>query len=326
MDSKTNKQLTADERQELFHDTFDVTIDASVTLARLVRGAGDYLARIIGKDRVDAGMSVMLEPLASNNPKDWRHELEENEGQCFSIWPLGSLLHDLAAYAYFGIALKTPELTDPQIEVEDHLRQMVQDAANFLDESPLDLWSSDRSAPQMEQIIMLARNRWALDNDNPVEPAALAVFGGVTEARIRNMMSGADSRFANRDGKIRASDAFKWLSDRDSFFDSIWRASSPSRETLSNDSLGQPVFVPVARDSSVFHPGLAGRSGFTVGPKGEEQHILDFHNALTELQRMPIPYWRRPNEKGVPGIVRGIRWDRYELAELAAHGQNHDAL
>ena len=44
---------------------------------------------------------------------------------------------------------------------------------------------------------MLARNRWALDNMQPIEPAALAYFGGLSEGRVRNMMSGSKPDLAN---------------------------------------------------------------------------------------------------------------------------------
>jgi hypothetical protein len=76
------------------------------------------------------------------------------------------------------------------------------------------------------------------------------------------------------------------------------------------------VFLPVARDGSTFHPGLHRRSGFTIGVKGEELQIADFHEALAELQRMPLPYWRRPNESGKWGIVTGVRWERLDASDL----------
>jgi hypothetical protein len=168
----------------------------------------------------------------------------------------------------------------------------------------------------MVELVTLARNRWALDNNQPIEPFALAKFGGVTEARIRNMMAGANSQFTNKDGLIPAREALAWLEDRETFFDSIWRAQPNPWHEATKESVMQPVFLPVARDGSVFHPGLARKQGFQVGPKGEERFIEDFGEALSELHRMDIPYWRRPNEKGKPGIVRGIKWERYDLNAL----------
>ena len=34
---------------------------------------------------------------------------------------------------------------------------------------------------ELSRLVTIARNRWALDNDEPVEPVALAYFGGVSE-------------------------------------------------------------------------------------------------------------------------------------------------
>jgi hypothetical protein len=80
--------------------------------------------------------------------------------------------------------------------------------------------------------------------------------------------------------------------------------------------LRQAVFVPVARDDSPLHPELRRGGGFTIGEKGSEKQFSDFNEALEELQRMPVPYWRRPNESGNWGIVDGIRWERLDKSDL----------
>lgn len=316
-DVKSNKMLTAEERKELFHDSFDASIDAAQTLAALVHKTGDYLARIVGNESANAAMASLLMPLGDVKAATWRQDLDSHEFDCFSTWPLGTLLHDLAAYAYYGIVL---DATEEEVEatVEQRLDRMVTDATTFLAHSPLDLWSLGGDATLLKRLIMLAQCRWALDHGDPVEPAALAFFGDVTEARIRNMMSGKDSYFTNREGKIPAKQALKWVADRESFFDSIWRRHRVPSDPSSDDTIYEPLFVPVARDGSVFHPGLRRGDGFTIGPKGTERKIPDFREALAELHRMPIPFWRRPNEKGAWGIVRGTHWERHDAEALAA--------
>jgi len=321
-DIKFNKQLSVDERKELFHDSFDASTDAALTLATLVQKSGDYLARIVGNESADAGMAVMLAPLGNVNAVSWRKNLADRSSDCFSYWPLGTLLHNLAAYAHFGIVLDATE-DEPETAVEQRLGQMVAEATTFLADSPIDLWSVGGDAYVLKRLVALAECRWALDRGDPVDPAALAVFGDVTEARIRNMMSGKNSYFTNRDGKIPARQALKWLADRESFFDSIWRKQRIPPELLAGDSLREPLFVPVARDGSFFHPELRHGGSFTVGPKGAEKKIADFREALVELQRMPIPFWRRPNERNAWGIVRGTHWERYELQALLALAGRH---
>jgi hypothetical protein len=325
MNSRLKVQLTAEERIEIFHDQFDDRMDASLTLAALVRSAGDYLGRIIGTERADIGMAAMLASLVGGEPKGWREELEDKASSGFSEWPLGNLLHDLAAYAHYGVVLDV-EADESEEEIARRLKERVEHASRFLEESPLGLWLSNDDAPQLRQVVTLAYNRWALDSGDPIEPVALATFGGVSEAHIRNLMSGSGSRFSSKDGKIPAQQALAWLAERESFLESIWRKQRIPLTPTSSEPVNEPLFVPVARDGSVFHPGLRRASGFTVGPKGSEQQVGDYRQALSQLQKMPIPYWRRPNERGKWGTVRGTRWERYDWEVLAQAGQGQGAF
>ncbi|MBS8224938.1 hypothetical protein DYI42_01680 [Vannielia litorea] len=76
------------------------------------------------------------------------------------------------------------------------------------------------------------------------------------------------------------------------------------------------VFVPIAKDSSLFHPGLEKSGGFRIGPKGQEETIQGYDAALERLQKMPKAYWRRPNASGNSGIVVEVGWVRFERAKL----------
>ncbi|NGQ92454.1 hypothetical protein G5V65_16280 [Rhodobacter sp. HX-7-19] len=76
------------------------------------------------------------------------------------------------------------------------------------------------------------------------------------------------------------------------------------------------VFVPVAADGSHFHPGLERGGKFMIGAKGEEVSYPSFNEALSALQKMATPRWRRPNEAGNWGIVSGRDWKRIERSQL----------
>lgn len=76
------------------------------------------------------------------------------------------------------------------------------------------------------------------------------------------------------------------------------------------------LFVPVARDGSVFAPSCAAGGRHTIGPKGQEQKFDDFLDALAELQRMDTPRWRRPSPKGIPSIVTGVRFERMRRSQI----------
>ena len=316
MTASAKADVGAEERAEIFHATFDVSIDAGATLAQIVRSMGDYLATIVGDEVADAAMAKVIVPLAGEEPSraDWRGALDENESGCFSEWHLGQRLHNLAAYAYFGIALAPDE--DPA-EVERWLDSIVSEARRFREMSPLELWLGRNRAPQLERLIMLAEARWALDHGDPVDPVALAQFGGISEGRMRNMMGGANRAFTpDETKKIPAHEAVAWLVARESFWNSIWREQRLPRYAQSRSGLTDPVFVPVARDGSVFHPGLLRGGSYTIGEKGDERHLADWREALVELQRLPVPAWRRPNEAGTWGLVTGIRWERLDRDDL----------
>jgi hypothetical protein len=317
-DMKRNADISAEERREIFHDTFDDEVDAGQTLADLLRGTGDYLAGLVGEDLAAEAMHAALAPLfrAAGGPKpaDWRAGLENAANNCFSVLPIGGKLHDLVAYAYYGISL-APEEEEDEVWLQAALAEL--DA--FIADSPLAQWLGAERNPQLERLALLARNRWALDTGRPVEPAALAIFGGVSEGRMRNMMSGAKREFTPDGGRIPAADALAWLAGRAEFYTSIWRDQPLPRHFDKNrPPLVRPVFVPVARDGGVFHPGLRRNGTYAVGPKGDETHIADFDAALEALQRMPVAYWRRPNDAGAWGVVRAVEWLRLDMSDLEA--------
>jgi len=139
-------------------------------------------------------------------------------------------------------------------------------------------------------------------------------------------MAGKGRIFNAENGMVPAHEALAWLEGRDSYYPSIWReqelegySSFPETAVLS-----RVWFVPVARDGSVFAPGLRRGGSFTVGAKGFEEHLEDFDEALQFLQTMKTPYWRRPNAAGHWGIVRGIRWARLSETEIRRFEDNRD--
>ncbi len=314
------------ERAERFHEEYDHDIDAGATLAEIVISLGDYLARIVGREDADAAMAEIARrlhqaaydqiTLDDTDKSDWRDTLQSHVAHCFSYWPMGARLHDLAAYAYYGITLHGG--TDPA-ELARHIEELVKEATDFLAATPVEQWGIDREQrSQLSRLILLARNRWALDNGQSVEPAALADFGGVSEGRIRNLMSDPKSALPSQGGRVPAQQALTWLAGRKEFRTSLWREQHlPQYSTPHRPPLQQAVFLPVARDDRPFHPGLRRGAGYTIGAKGSETQIAEFDVALAELQRMPAPFWRRPNKEGNWGIVKGVRWVRVDAADLA---------
>jgi hypothetical protein len=316
-----NSKKSVEERKEEFHDTFDVEEDAAITMAELVEAVGDYLSEIVGAEPTNAAMLVLLKPLLRDHHNDWKEGLSDQWGNCYSTWPLGAEFHNLQAYGAFGILIEAYD-DDTEVDKKERLEKMVKKANDFLDKSPLNLLSSRKGRTILEDVVIRANNRWALDNGKPIEPLTLAEFGGISEGRIKNMMSGESKQFSNVNGKIPALEAIKWLSDRDTFYNSVWKDQRPFYKHI--DKIIEAHFVPVARDGTVFSPNLMRNNGFTIGEKGDEKKVADFEEALSVLHKMPIPYWRRKNKNGSWGIVRGVGWKRINIKENQIEALEYD--
>jgi len=336
MSARSKKDIGLEERRERYTLSYDESLDPSWAIGALVIGAGDFLAAIFGMQAADAGMTAMLREGICPVERPWREAIRNDE---VPFWPesaIGQHLFDVGAYAIYGYC---PEDAIPADERPEYLGWLVRRAVEFSRKAPTELWLdpqvSDegpesigalmpKEGARLRHVVMLAENRWALDNHGAVEPAALAAFGGVAESRVRNLMAGAARQF-NKDaeGKIPAHEALAWLSGREEFWNSIWRDQAmPLYSDPDRPPLAAPVFVPVAADGSIFHPGLERNGAYMIGAKDEEKRIVGFEEALAALQSMPATHWRRPNEKGNWGIVAGRRWERLDRRELLVFVEN----
>jgi hypothetical protein len=180
----------------------------------------------------------------------------------------------------------------------------------------------------MSRVVNLALSRHAIDFgyslapdgaeiEGEVDIASLAIFGGVTEGRIRNILSNNDSGLEKIGQRVTAVSTAAWLKGRKEFFASIWQQPDEvAPEAPSPDFSDDVVFVPIAADGSFFHPGLARGGKFMIGAKGDEVRHATFEAALVALQKMATPRWRRPNDAGNWGIVSGRDWKRVERRQL----------
>ncbi len=73
--------------------------------------------------------------------------------------------------------------------------------------------------------------------------------------------------------------------------------------------------VPVAKDGTWFGPHLLRAGYYTIGEKGDEQKVDNFHDAIRRLRTMQVARWRRPNAQDNWGIVSGVRWTRRSQLE-----------
>jgi hypothetical protein len=64
-----------------------------------------------------------------------------------------------------------------------------------------------------------------------------------------------------------------------------------------------PFYIEEDGNKTLFLPTLGTKSGYWIGPKGEERCLPDYWEALSELNQMATPRFRRANTAGNRGIV-----------------------
>lgn len=262
---------------------------------------------ILGKEEVAPHLFRML-PGPDIEGATWEEAFEEYLPLMTQLWAADKLLDRVALYGFYGV-------TDPDVPAAERgawvtsLAAEIGEFCQLVQPSPQDA---------IHLVSQLALSRHALDiGEGDVDLQSLALFGGVTEGRIRNILSSGDGGLEKVGQRVTATSAAAWLKGRKEFFASIWQQPDEATpEAPSPDFSDDVVFVPVAADGSYFHPGLSRGGKFMIGAKGEEVPHSSFDEALSALQKMATPRWRRPNEAGNWGIVSGRDWKRIERRQL----------
>lgn len=313
--------MTAQERREAFSDMgFQYGEDGhywdyAQWIADMLSKALEHIEGLVGADTAAVPLRQLVQRVADEggdfSAETWRDVLEDvlSAG---TAWPISKRIDNALLYGLFGV---TPE----EISVTDRaewIAGLVKEVQAFAGRSDVRALGEDRNPIIL--IADLAASRFALDTGNgEVDVHSLSVLGSVSEGRIRNLLSGAEGGLERGpEGGIVALSALTWLQKRKDFMQSIWDAeeqdASSEEEPSEPIDMERAIFVPVARDGSIFNPGLLRGGVYQIGAKGEEQHFTAFTEALVALNAMPVPRWRRPNEKGHWGIVSGVAWQRVE--------------
>lgn len=268
---------------------------------------------LLGDDPAKAGFDLMLQTaLPGDASGAWRERLEDLESLLYSDTPIGQLFHDLSAYADFGVDLgfgRTPS------DREAELSESIETLQEFLALLPVSTWGLESEG--MMRVARKASVRWKLDNDEPINADELAILSGRAPQTIKNKLSGPYREIVGKQRRIEAAEAKAWLARQSDFFPSIWREQEGSVATeIEFPEFEHVMFVPVAKDGTVFHPGLKRDGHYVIGGPGPEQQFADFGDALAKLHAMPWPEWRRPAEGGRWTKVRGVDWRRMTREDL----------
>lgn len=234
----------------------------------------------------------------------WREAFETYHPTLTQEWAGTLLIDNAGIYGLYGVTPAEISHSDRTAWVESLAERL---AAFRTDVHPVPGGVIDR-------ITNLALSRRAIDTgEGTVDLLSLSLLGGVTEGRVRNILSGSDSPLERSAQGVTAASAADWLKGRKEYFASIWqKPDEVAPEPASADFIGEVIFVPVAGDGSTFGPELLRNGHYTIGAKGAEVQYDSFEAALKALHKMDTPRWRRPNAAGNWGIVSGRDWKRVE--------------
>jgi hypothetical protein len=288
--------------------------DYAQWVAEMLVQALEHVEGLVGEETAAAPLRQLVQPVADQgypNAETWR-DVVDDIFAAGSVWPISERLQNALLYGMYGV-------TPANIQPEDRgkwIANLVKEVVAFAGRS--DVQAMEGEANAIVRIANLSSSRHALDTGRgEVDVHSMSVFASVSEGRVRNLLSGAEGSLERgHEGGIVAMSALTWLQKRKGFLNSIWAeeelVTTEGCEPADPIDLDRIIFVPVARDGSIFNPDLVRSGVFQVGAKGEEQNFNTFSEALLALNTMPVPRWRRPNDKGHWGIVSGVSWQRVE--------------
>lgn len=315
MTAPAPEDMTAEDRRQAWYDRQLATWDADWAygeeLKDLIAEPFRLVEAILGKSVAEPHLLSILRA-ADGQGETWEEMLENCQPELNLNWRGACLIDEAGIYGVYGV---TPEDV-PWTRREAWVDELARALRAFRE--------AVKPVPQgsIARIVNLAISRRAIETGSgEVDLLSLACLGGVTEGRIRNILSSGDGGLEKVGQSVTAASAGAWLKGRKAFFASIWQLpEEDAPEPPSPDFADEVVFVPVAADGSCFHPGLARGGNFMIGAKGEEVQHGSFEAALSALQKMAKPRWRRPNEAGNWGIVSGRDWKRVERRQLMSMG------
>lgn len=315
--TEATEATEAEARLAEFAEEFGGDGQFEVGIVKATEALSQVCGIFFGPDAADAGLDAMLRRHLHEvvDQNGWRGALEEEMSGLYSELPVGTLFHNLQAYADYGILTQAAVDADRRRE---RLAGMIAEAETFLRLIPAEGWGLEGT-----QTIVIARKavaRWRLENGKPITGPDLVLLSGKAEQTVKNNLGTRGDRIGGTWKEIDARAALEWLISK-GFKESIWQHQDDSAVIeVMREPLEDVVFVPVAVDGSVFHPGLRKDGAYAIGPEGADSAPESFEEALGELQAMRVPAWRRPASGGLWTRVKGVEWRRMTRVELERVG------
>jgi hypothetical protein len=140
MKKAPSETASADDLRADFHNLYGCGRDfEGNTLIDIVVRVGSLVAEIVGEEPAAAGFSQITRSLGYDvaDPAGWAEALQNQAITDAYCWPMGAKLHDLNAYAYYGIALNGARTA---AEREALLREQIEAVTAFMDRVPFKAW------------------------------------------------------------------------------------------------------------------------------------------------------------------------------------------
>ncbi|MCA0873889.1 hypothetical protein LCL97_23915 [Seohaeicola saemankumensis] len=268
-----------------------------------------------GKENASRGFDQMVHGCFPHRTETdaWKTILDEEFAGIYSETPIGQLMHDLTAYADHGIVLSTAGDLEQR---EQLLTDQIHRAQELLDFLPTEFWGLN--GEHLVSLIHKSIARWKVDFGEHIDARELSILSGLALQTIKNKLAGKPAEIVGNQNRIESREATGWLSVQKSFKPSIWRQQDDSEVIAEmKRGLGKVMFLPVAKDGGVFHPGLRREGKYVIGDDAGEREFEDFQEALHALQALLIPQWRRPTQEGTWTRVRAVEWRRYSEDDLS---------
>lgn len=143
----------------------------------------------------------------------------------------------------------------------------------------------------------------------------IAWLAGISLASVANVASASDDNprklvTFKQDGKTLVSreEARRWLEKSPAFKPGHRVAKASTQDGQ------ETVLVPVAKDGSFLNHSCVRSKGVQIGPKGDEVYYPSLETALAKFvedrnKASEPARWRRPNHRGIFGIVTAVRWE-----------------
>jgi len=314
---------------------YDIAGSFEYRLARLATS----LAVLFGESTTRSAFASLLIP-TSLSPEQRTRLLQDLErdgiarfihdqapGGVIDTPEITSVCRQAAEYANQGCApMERPDVEPSLEDRERRIRHLIEDVAR------LRPCSHALIGPEYDYIWDAFDARKAIDGFGGKAPLkGLRVLASLPMAVMRTAVSEGDLR-PDQDGMLEPESALAWLVRRRQFCPSRWRNLADDqwpfdpKRALADDS--DTVLVPQDLEGTPFvpefvvRPARGGGLSITIGKKGAETQLGDFHDALRRLSELArtgdVPRWRRRNEAGNWGIVRARgAWVAVSKSEIA---------